>query len=229
MKTPIRILNVFAFATWLAFVVLISGWVYAAFFYERPSWTSFLGAFLWSGNFLFIFVAAGLFILILKSKIRFALNVIFSTILLLFMSGFFLRFYHPGFYHLHAMDSIFSDDLEKARALVARHQDLKLDSLFFLAVSRGQPEIAQIFLNAGANINRPAGGGETPLHSAVVGLRNPWVSTGRYEQTVKFLLHNGAIASVKNDKGQTPRDALAAFVGASDALEKFDSMQGLSR
>lgn len=91
-----------------------------------------------------------------------------------------------------ALDSLLQADPQLAEARGAH--DLPL--MYFPAVG-GQPEIAEILLSAGSDVNARAPAGTTALHGAVI---------FRQQSMVKWLLDHGADPKVQDGNGKTALD-----------------------
>lgn len=86
----------------------------------------------------------------------------------------------------------------------------------------GKTEIAQLLINAGANINFQNNDGSTPLHSAAFFCRS---------DIVKILLTKGANKTIKNKYGQTAYElvsgSFATVKGIYNGLSKMLAPMGL--
>ena len=68
----------------------------------------------------------------------------------------------------------------------------------------GMIEAAQVFLNAGLDINAPDARGQTALHGA---------ANQGYDQVIQFLAERGANLNAKDSRGHTPLDAALGLAG----------------
>jgi len=68
------------------------------------------------------------------------------------------------------------------------------------AALRGHKEIAQLLIDAGADVNAKGDVGWTPLHNAV-NFGHPSAT-----EVIKLLIAKGADVNEKNDHGETPLD-----------------------
>jgi ankyrin repeat protein len=76
------------------------------------------------------------------------------------------------------------------------------------------PEIMQVLINNGANVNAKCNDGNTPLHLASYNVQ---------VQPVKVLIQNGADMFIKNNFGRTPQDIARKEV-CLDVLNYFDQV-----
>jgi ankyrin repeat protein len=113
--------------------------------------------------------------------------------------------------------AIVNGDVEEVRALLAAGaspNEFAADGYappLGVAAELEYPHIAELLLAAGADINKPDGEGDTPLHLAVIGSIDGTIQTGGSygdvrTDTIQFLLDRGADPEVRNDNGETPRD-----------------------
>ena len=110
------------------------------------------------------------------------------------------------------------DELDEARALVARGHDVSLaDHADFtplhLAAQQGAGRVAELLLSAGANVDATNAHGNTPLFVAVFN------SKGRGD-LIELLRAAGADPLHANNAGQTPV-GLARLIGNYDIAEFF--------
>ncbi|HEV8095553.1 MAG TPA: ankyrin repeat domain-containing protein [Burkholderiales bacterium] len=100
---------------------------------------------------------------------------------------------------LHAV--VAKGDFENARKLIEQGADLEAKdpgtgaSVLHYAVMRGNPEILQLLLGRGVDVNSRTRNGTTPLHTAVL--------YNRYE-VAEMLLNKGADVGAKSTSGATP-------------------------
>jgi len=100
---------------------------------------------------------------------------------------------------LHAV--VTKGDFENARKLIEQGADLEAKdpgtgaSVLHYAVMRGNPEILQLLLGRGVDINSRTKSGTTPLHTAVL--------YNRYE-VAELLINRGADVDAKSASGATP-------------------------
>jgi ankyrin repeat protein len=80
---------------------------------------------------------------------------------------------------------------------VNRGQDVSYPTALHDAVKGKNLDIIEFLIDAGADINRADGKGDTPLHYAAM---------SNDAEVVKALLKGGADASYKNDQDATPLD-----------------------
>lgn len=100
---------------------------------------------------------------------------------------------------LHAV--VAKGDLEGTRKLIEQGADLEAKdpgtgaSVLHYAVMRGSPDILQLLLAKGVDVNSRTRNGTTPLHTAVL--------YNRYE-VAEMLLNKGADVEAKSSSGATP-------------------------
>ena len=92
-------------------------------------------------------------------------------------------------------------DFDGARKAIEQGADLEAKdpgtgaSVLHYAVMRGNPEILQLLINKGVDVNSRTKNGTTPLHTAVL--------YNRYE-VAEMLLNKGADVDAKSSSGATP-------------------------
>ena len=100
---------------------------------------------------------------------------------------------------LHAV--VAKGDFDAARKLVEQGADIEAKdpgtgaSVLHYAVMRGNPEILQLLIAKGVDVNSRTRNGTTPLHTAVL--------YNRYE-VAEMLLNKGAEVDAKSSSGATP-------------------------
>jgi cytohesin len=116
--------------------------------------------------------------------------------------------------------AIKSGDVEAVRALLARGEDVSARehvthlTPLHRAAALGHADIAQLLIEAGAEVDGRSKNGRTPLHEAA--------STGRAE-LVPLLLEAGADVNATNHRGETPLDVarIAGWVDKAHA-DKYE-------
>jgi uncharacterized protein len=93
----------------------------------------------------------------------------------------------------------------------SRHAQIVVRPLHSAAADGGSTEVAQLLLDAGADVNAKQPGGFTPLHAAA--------QVGN-EELVALLLERGADPAARLDDGRTPAD-LAREAGHRDVAERI--------
>jgi len=94
-------------------------------------------------------------------------------------------------------------EVDRVRALLEKGADpneadaeMKTTALH-LAADRGNLELTQMLISAGAKVNAQDINGDTPLHNACL---------CGHKDVISLLLHNGADKSIQNSSNETPGD-----------------------
>lgn len=118
---------------------------------------------------------------------------------------------------LHAV--VTKGDFDNARKLIEQGADVEAKdpgtgaSVLHYAVMRGNPEILQLLLGRGVDVNSRTKNGTTPLHTAVL--------YNRYE-VAELLINRGADVDAKSASGATPL-ALASAAKRREIAELLRS------
>lgn len=113
--------------------------------------------------------------------------------------------------------AIHAGNVERVKTAIANGADVNAESGYATPLHRASQdsmyggdipngsEIRRILVEAGADVNRKASDGDTPLHSAA------WGSRGGNISAARFLIAHGADVNAKNNRGKTPWHIASMF------------------
>ncbi len=110
--------------------------------------------------------------------------------------------------HLHDAITLGAFSIVKNKLEINPNLKNAIDKLLCIAAGSGQPRVAQLFIEYGANVNSRDKAGMTPLHWAADANALPaeyeWKKQDGLIEVVNLLLNNGAYVNVKDVCGWTP-------------------------
>jgi ankyrin repeat protein len=121
------------------------------------------------------------------------------------------------------MVSVSSNDLEKTKQILSLGTDPNTAenatsaTPLFTAIANNNPQMVQMLLDHGADVNQVNEKGSYPMHEVASG--NGFVGDSKYRanEMIQSLIEHGADVNQKNAKGQTPI-MLACKAGRTETL-----------